>query len=690
MGVDVRSSIDFYTKFYNSLGRAPNHCSSSIGKTRRVVIVHSRNGLRLIEIVTSSPTAENIILRNVGVGYKAASPAEESFVKSSEMLKNRENVKSRSDKGYHAVSPPYTGNYIPPKPDLMFIDKQGKSKFVDVISNIASSDVKTVVSKHKSVDVKNKGVYSTVKTKTVRKNNFSPPIIEDWNFDDKSEVEFEPKVEVEGMAKHKEIYVISSHTKKQATEVHSPSSEIPIEESIPTPSNDPLPSVKAAQAKEIANLKKRVKNLEKRIKSRPAGLRRLKKDIDQDADIALVDEAQGRMHDADMFGVDDLEGNKVFVDVRENIIKKEVSTADPVTTAGEVVTAANVKDSAAPTTATTTDVDDELTLTNTLIAIKAAKPKVISNAATTVTTAITTSRAKGKVKMIEPEKPLKKKDQIALDEEVARKLEAEMKTKMEEEERIAREKDEAAQAKEIANPKKRVKKLEKRRKSRPAGLRRLKKVGSSRQVESSEEKDSLGAQEDASKQGRSIKDIDQDAEIALVDKAQGRMHDADMFGVDDLEGNKVFVDVRENIIKKEVSTADPVTTAGEVVTTDNVKDSAAPTTATTTDVDDELTLTNTLIAIKAAKPKVISNAATTVTTAITTSRAKGKVKMIEPEKPLKKKDQIALDEEVARKLEAEMKTKMEEEERIAREKDEVSRDNVHKAHLEPFNICKID
>nr|GFC13101.1 hypothetical protein [Tanacetum cinerariifolium]GFC13108.1 hypothetical protein [Tanacetum cinerariifolium] len=75
------------------------------------------------------------------------------------------------------------------------------------------------------------------------------------------------------------------------------------------------------------------------------------------------------------------------------------------------------------------------------------------------------------------------------------------------------------QAKEIANIKKRVNKLEKRRKSRPAGSRKLKKVGLSRQVKSSKEKDSLGAQEDASKQGKSIKDIDQDAKIALVDKA---------------------------------------------------------------------------------------------------------------------------------------------------------------------------
>nr|GEY76356.1 hypothetical protein [Tanacetum cinerariifolium] len=197
-----------------------------------------------------------------------------------------------------------------------------------------------------------------------------------------------------------------------------------------------------------------------------------------------------------------------------------------------------------------------------------------------------------------------------------------------------------AQAKEIAKLKKRVKKIEKRRKSRPAGLRRLMKVGTSKQVESSEEKDSLGAQEDASKQQRNIEDIDLDAEIALVDESQGRMQDADMFGVDDLEGNEVFV---EKSVEKDASTADPVTTAGEVVTAASVEDSHAPTTATTADVDDVLTLAKTLIAIKAAKPK-----------------DKGKAKMLEPDKPLKKKDQIALDEELARKLEAEMRAEMEE------------------------------
>nr|GEW14449.1 hypothetical protein [Tanacetum cinerariifolium] len=215
-----------------------------------------------------------------------------------------------------------------------------------------------------------------------------------------------------------------------------------------------------------------------------------------------------------------------------------------------------------------------------------------------------------------------------------------------------------AQAKEIAKLKKRVNKLEKRRKSRHAGLGRLKKVGASKQVESSKEKDSLGAREDESKQERNIEDIDQDADIALVNEAQGRMHDAEMFGVDDFERNEVFVDVREKTIEKEVSTVDPVTTAGEVVTAASVEDSAAPTTAITADVDNELTLAKTLIAIKAAKPKVISTAITTPRAkgiffheqvqahkpTVSSSKDKGKAKMIEPEKPLKKKDQITLDE----------------------------------------------
>ncbi|GKD58226.1 hypothetical protein Tco_1295735 [Tanacetum coccineum] len=48
----------------------------------------------------------------------------------------------------------------------------------------------------------------------------------------------------------------------------------------------------------------------------------------------------------------------------------------------------------------------------------------------------------------------------------------------------------------------------------------------------------VGDQEDASKQGRKIDDIDKDVEITLVDETQGRYGDDIMFDVSDLAGEK--------------------------------------------------------------------------------------------------------------------------------------------------------
>ncbi|GJS36435.1 ribonuclease H-like domain-containing protein [Tanacetum coccineum] len=133
-----------------------------------------------------------------GLGYNAASsttasPAVESFVNSSEMLENQENNKSRSDKGYRAVPSPFTGNFIPFKPDLMFMDKIVESENMDVTTIVTPSNVKTFESNHESAGVKSNG--DAIESKIVRKNNFRSPVIEDWNPDDDSEVEFIPNVE---------------------------------------------------------------------------------------------------------------------------------------------------------------------------------------------------------------------------------------------------------------------------------------------------------------------------------------------------------------------------------------------------------------------------------------------------------------------------------------------------------------
>nr|GEZ92694.1 hypothetical protein [Tanacetum cinerariifolium] len=224
------------------------------------------------------------------------------------------------------------------------------------------------------------------------------------------------------------------------------------------------------------------------------------------------------------------------------------------------------------------------------------------------------------------------------------------------------EKAKTAQAVEISSLKKRVKKLERKKKSRTLGLKRLRKVGSAAKVESLT-KASLCDQEDASKKGRMIDNIDQDS--AKVDE-------------------------------KKVSTANPVTTVGEEVTTASIKVTTA---ATTLQISkDELTLARTLIEIKATKPKAIRTAATIVTAAgirlkvkgivmqepsetplpkpmissqkPSQAKDKGKEKMVEPKRPLKRKDQIMMDAEVAKNLEAQMQAELEEEKKLVRLKEE--------------------
>ncbi|GJR62549.1 hypothetical protein Tco_1504711 [Tanacetum coccineum] len=213
------------------------------------------------------------------------------------------------------------------------------------------------------------------------------------------------------------------------------------------------------------------------------------------------------------------------------------------------------------------------------------------------------------------------------------------------------EKAKDAQAKENAALKKRIQRLERKKMSRPTGLKRLKKVGMSRRVESSEDQESLVAPEDASKQGRSIADIDTDVESTKPDDS----------------------------------------TASEAVTTASVKDSAAPTTI------EEITLAQTLIQIKAAKPKGFTTTATTTTTTRPKARGlvvqepsefrvpqeaqpliskdKGKGIMVEPEVPLKRKDQIALDEQIARDIQAKLDAKLIEEQKLARKQEDKKKPN---------------
>ncbi|GJU71928.1 hypothetical protein Tco_1263333 [Tanacetum coccineum] len=110
---------------------------------------------------------------------------------------------------------------------------------------------------------------------------------------------------------------------------------------------------------------------------------------------------------------------------------------------------------------------------------------------------------------------------------------------------LALETTKTNQALEIVSLKRRVKKLEKKKGSRNHRLRRLYKVGRSVRVVSSED-EGLGDQEDASKQGRKIDEIDQDVKVTLVYETQGRYDDNLMFDTGVLDNEQ---DMAEKLMK---------------------------------------------------------------------------------------------------------------------------------------------
>ncbi|GJT22279.1 reverse transcriptase domain-containing protein [Tanacetum coccineum] len=177
--------------------------------------------------------------------------------------------------------------------------------------------------------------------------------------------------------------------------------------------------------------------------------------------------------------------------------------------------------------------------------------------------------------------------------------------------------------------KRRVKILEKKRGSRTHRIKRLYKVGLSRRVES-DDKEGLG-EEDASKQGR-IADIDADVGINLVSTHFDA--DTDMFGVHDLVGDQVVVETE--VASKDVNlSVDEVTLAQALTALKIIAASTRPK-AKGFVIHEE---------VQATTPTVSSQQPSQVKV-----QDKGKGIMVEePKKPMKKKELIRLDEEIASK-----------------------------------------
>ncbi|GJW93852.1 ribonuclease H-like domain-containing protein [Tanacetum coccineum] len=192
--------------------------------------------LTLEKFQNSSKSLNNLLESQVidkfktGLGYNeasstTASSAVESFMNSSEMLENQEYNKSKSDKGYHAVPLPFTGNFIPCKPNLTFMDEIVESENMDVTTVVTPSNVKTVESNLESAGVKSNG--DAVEPKTIRKNSFRPPVIEDWNSDDESEVEIIPKVKTISPSTEKIKFVKSARETVEKVETSKQNKHYP-------------------------------------------------------------------------------------------------------------------------------------------------------------------------------------------------------------------------------------------------------------------------------------------------------------------------------------------------------------------------------------------------------------------------------------------------------------------------------
>ncbi|GJW47139.1 hypothetical protein Tco_0078785 [Tanacetum coccineum] len=233
---------------------------------------------------------------------------------------------------------------------------------------------------------------------------------------------------------------------------------------------------------------------------------------------------------------------------------------------------------------------------------------------------------------------------------------------------IDMEKTKTAQAHEITSLKLKVKKLEKKGGSRIHKLKRLYKVGRSARVISSDEA-SLGDQEDASKQGRKIDDIDKDAEITLVHETQGRYGDDIMFDVSDLAGEEVFVAEPEATVKDVNLSVDEVTLAQALTALKSAKvqekanvieepSESITTTSTLTTTTASTTIT-TVSTRPRAKGLVIHKEEQATTPTVSSQQPsqvkaqdKGKGIMVEEPVKMKKKDQISFDKELAFKLQA--------------------------------------
>nr|GEZ12329.1 hypothetical protein [Tanacetum cinerariifolium] len=193
--------------------------------------------------------------------------------------------------------------------------------------------------------------------------------------------------------------------------------------------------------------------------------------------------------------------------------------------------------------------------------------------------------------------------------------------------------DKVTQALEITKLKKRVKKLKKENRVRVLKLQRLKRVGTSQRVDTSED----NVMNDASNQERIIDELDKDDDVTFMDdNEEDKKEEEDKV----VENDQVVTAASETVTAASIiiSAVEPQVPAA-IITAAPAKVVAAP------------SRRKKGVVIKDPKEESTTSS---IIPADTKSKDKGKEIMVEEPKPLKKKQQIEMDEEYARKLHAEL------------------------------------
>ncbi|GKA77144.1 ribonuclease H-like domain-containing protein [Tanacetum coccineum] len=157
----LKEHYDNLTKDFNKYQLNVGAYKAGLESVEARLDVYKRNDVNLSKLLDRQVSDKF----KTGVGY-------DSQVYDSQVFDSQVNDKYKTGEGYHDVPPPYTGNFMPPKHDLVLANEYGFSELVTSVPAVATSEVKTSKSKPKSI---------------------SEPLIEDWISDIENENETESK-----------------------------------------------------------------------------------------------------------------------------------------------------------------------------------------------------------------------------------------------------------------------------------------------------------------------------------------------------------------------------------------------------------------------------------------------------------------------------------------------------------------